>query len=106
MSEEEEHEEYDSNEPELIQRRPKARKTIAQAGQEYADAWDFTAGGIVTGYVFIVEIATPKGRYCTWLTGSGGEPDEENTEGLDSWRVEGLVRKVIRDLDMRNVADS
>jgi len=95
----------DPLDPEVIEQRRKARRTIAKAGQEYADAFDVTAGGIVTGYVFIVELATAEGHYCAWLTGSGGDPDEGNTEGLDSWRVEGLVRKVLRDLDVRNVVD-
>jgi hypothetical protein len=95
----------DPNDPEVVERRRKARRTLAQAGQEYADSFDTTTGALVTGYVFIVELTTADGRFCVWLTGSGGEPDEENTEGLDSWRVEGLVRKVLRDLDARNVVD-
>ncbi len=95
----------DPHDEDVVERRRKARQTLAQAGQEYADSFDVTAGALVTGYVFIVELTTADGRYCVWLTGSGGEPDEENTEGLDSWRVEGLVRKVLRDLDARNVVD-
>lgn len=90
---------------EVIGRRRKARQTLVQAGREYADAFDLTAGAIVTGYVFVVELATADGHYCIWLTGSGGEPDENHTEGLDAWRVEGLVRKVLRDLNARNVVD-
>ncbi len=94
-----------SEQDDIIERRRKTRQTLAKAGQEYADCFDSTSGAIVTGYVFVVELTTAEGRYCIWLTGSGGEPDEENTEGLDSWRVEGLVRKVLRDLDVRNVLD-
>lgn len=90
---------------ETIERRRKARRTLAQAGQEYADCFDVTSGALVTGYVYIVELTTAEGRYCLWLTGSGGTPDENHTEGLDSWRVEGLVHKVLRDLDVRNVLD-
>lgn len=95
----------DPHDEEVVERRRKARQTAAQAGKELADVFDTTSGAIVTGYVFIAELTGPDGRYCLWLTGSGGAPDEEYTEGLDSWRVEGLVRKVLRDLDIRNVVD-
>ena len=91
---------------EIAEQRRKARQTLVQAGKEYADAYEATASGIVTGYLFVVEVTGADGRYCMWLTGTGGEPDEEHTEGLDSWRVEGLVRKVLRDLDIRNVDDA
>lgn len=89
-----------------VDKRREARRTIVQAAAEYADSHELTAGGICTGYVLVMEITTAEGRFCSWLTGSGGTPDEDHTEGLDSWRVDGLVRKVIRDIDARNVADS
>lgn len=93
-----------SEEPEeILERRREVRRTLATAGQQYADVFDVTSGALITGYVFIAEMTTAQGRYCMWLTGSGGEPDEENQEGLDGWRVEGLVRKVLRDMDVRNV---
>lgn len=87
-----------------IEQRQKARKTMAQAASECADSHEITAGGICTGYVMVMEITTADGRACLWLTGNGGTPDDDHTEGLDSWRVDGLVRKVIRDLDIQNVS--
>ena len=78
---------------------------MAKAIAEYADSHDVTAGGLCTGYVCIMEITHVDGRACLWITGNGGQPDEQNLEGLDSWRVEGLVRKVLRDLNIDNVTD-
>ncbi len=88
-----------------IEQRNQARKTMAQAIGEYADAHELTAGGICTGYVTVMEITTADGRACQWITGNGGVPDDDHTEGLDSWRVEGLIRKVIRDIYGGNVSD-
>lgn len=76
---------------------------MTEAAAAYADTFDSTAGAICTGYVGIFELTVAEGRYCVWLTGSGGDPNDAHSEGLDSWRVEGLVRKVIRDLDVQNV---
>jgi hypothetical protein len=97
--------ERDSNGYDIAQRQ-KARKTMAQAIGEYADSHEVTSGGICTGYVCVMEIATAEGRSCFWITGNGGTPDDDHTEGLDSWRVEGLVRRVIRDMYHGNVSDS
>lgn len=88
-----------------IEQRNKARRTMALAIGEYADSHELTAGGICTGYVTVMEITTAQGAVCSWITGNGGEPDDDHTEGFDSWRVEGLVRKVIRDLNTGNVTD-
>jgi hypothetical protein len=92
-------------EDETREARIKARKLMSQAGAEYADAYEVTSGALVTGYVSVFEFTTAEGRYCLWLTGTGGEPDQEHTEGLDSWRVEGMVRKVLRDIYSKNTSD-
>lgn len=76
---------------------------MTEAAAAYADTFDATAGALCTGYIGIFELTTAEGRYCVWLTGSGGEPDDLRAEGLDSWRVEGMVRRVIRDLGCENV---
>ena len=89
-------------EEETREARRKARKTLTQAGAEYADAYDPTSGAIVTGYVTIYEFTTAEGRYCLWLTGTGGDPVEDLEEGLDEWRVEGMVRQVLRDIYRNN----
>lgn len=80
-----------------------ARKALTEAHAQLADAFEATAGAICTGYVTVYELTTAEGRYCMWLTGNGGDPDETDDEGLDSWRMEGLLRKALRDLDSRNV---
>lgn len=86
------------------EQRQKARKLLAQGAAEYADSHEITAGGICTGYLMVMEITTATGAACLWLTGNGGSPDDEHTEGLHSWRVDGLARHVIRDLDDLNVS--
>lgn len=88
----------------LISQRTEARQKMALALAEYADAHEVTAGGICTGYVIVMEITTAEGRSCIWMTGNGGTPNDDYTEGLDSWRVEGLIRHVLRDLDAQNVS--
>ena len=91
----------------ITEGRLKLRPTLAKAGGEYADIYVGTRGALVTGYVVVFEVADGSGySACMWLTGSGGEPKEEYLEGLPSWRVEGLVRKVLRDIHCENVADS
>ena len=97
--------ERDSNGYDIEQKR-KARKTMVQAIAEYADSHEITAGGICTGYVTVMEITVANGRSCFWITGNGGSPDDDHSEGLDSWRVDGLVRSVIRDLDCKNTSDT
>lgn len=87
-------------------KRQEARKTITASGAQLADAFDVTAGALITGYVAIFELTTAEGRYCVWLTGNGGDPDEGTDEGLDSWRVEGMVRKVLRDIYAQNVTEA
>ncbi len=99
-----EQDERDSNGYSLAGRR-KARQTMAQAVSEYADSHEVTAGGLCTGYVCVMEITTAEGRSCMWITGNGGTPDDDHTDGLDSWRVEGLVRRVLRDMNAGSVSD-
>lgn len=88
------------------EKRLAARRAILEAAALHADAFDATAGALCTGYVFVIELTGADGRYCVWLTGNGGNPDDVNDEGLDSWRVDGLVRKVLRDIDTLNVTES
>lgn len=83
--------------------RVEARKSASAAAAKMADIYETTAGGVITGYCLVAEITTAEGRYCIWLTGEGADPDEEHLAGLDAWRLEGIVRKVLRDLDAHNV---
>ena len=81
-----------------------ARRLIVQASGEYVDQFDGWEGSICTAFIAILELHSPDGhRCCVWFTGNGAEPSDERDEGLDSWRVEGMVRKVLRDLDAQNV---
>ena len=85
-------------------KRRKARQLIVEAAGEHIDQYEGWEGSILTAYVTILELASPDGhRCCIWLTGNGVQPDDDRDEGLDSWRVEGMVRHVLRDLDGRNV---
>lgn len=84
-------------------KRRAARRLIVEAAGEHIDQFEGWEGALCTGYVVIYELTGADGRCCLWLTGNGADPDEEHDEGLDSWRVEGMVRKVLRDLDTRNV---
>lgn len=85
-------------------KRREARQLIVQAANAHIDQFDGWEGSICTAYVAILEMHRPGGgRCCIWLTGNGVDPSESADEGLDSWRVEGMVRKVLRDLDAHNV---
>lgn len=85
-------------------KRRRSRQLIAEAAAEHIDQFEGWEGSICTAFVTILEYHAPDGtRCCVWLTGNGAQPSEDNEEGLDSWRVEGMVRKVLRDLDARNV---
>ena len=88
------------------EKRIEARRTLLEAAAQYADAFDSTAGALCTGYVFVVELTKAEGRYCVWATGNGGHPDDVSDEGLDAWRVEGMVRQVLRDININNVTES
>ncbi len=89
-----------------VEQKQKSRRKMVEAIAEFADSHELTAGGICTGYITVMEITTASGRSCLWITGNGGEPNDDHTEGLDPWRVEGLVRNVIRDLNRDNVSDT
>jgi hypothetical protein len=81
-----------------------ARAILVEAADAHIDAFDAWQGALCTAYVAIFEYNDGNGhRCCVWLTGNGADPKEGEEEGLDSWRVEGMVRKVLRDLDARNV---
>jgi hypothetical protein len=86
------------------EQRLKARKLMTDAGVEYANSFDVTEGGIVTGYLSVFEIMGADGElYCVWITGDGSEPHDDERGALPAWRVDGLARKVIRDIDCRRV---
>ncbi len=81
-----------------------ARQKMVEACAAWIDQWDWTAGSIVTGYVVIMETTRPDGEVdCTWATGSGADVSDLDDAPLVSWRVEGLARKVIRDIYSNNV---
>jgi hypothetical protein len=89
---------------EANERTREARRLIVQAAGEHVDQFEGWEGSICTAFVTILELHSPEGhRCCIWFTGNGVDPGETHDEGLDSWRVEGMVRKVLRDLDSRNV---
>lgn len=86
------------------EKRREARQHIVQAAEAHIDQFEGWEGSLCTAYVTILELVHPDGqRCCIWLTGNGVLPTDDRDEGLDSWRVEGMVRKVLRDLDARNV---
>ena len=85
-------------------KRREARRLIVQAAGEHIDQFEGWEGSLCTAYVAILELVHPDGkRCCIWLTGNGVMPGDDEDEGLDSWRVEGMVRKVLRDMDVANV---
>lgn len=86
--------------------RMSARTKAAESAADWVHQWEICEGSIVTGYVLIVESVRPDGTQdCSWMTGSGGPPDEHNRERLSRWRVEGLAREVIRDINTNHVSD-
>jgi hypothetical protein len=85
---------------EQIERRHIARRKIAEAIAEYADAFESTGGALLTGYVIAVEVSTiGAGQWFFWFTGNGADPNDDSQQGgLASHRAEGLMRRAIRDL--------
>ena len=81
------------------ERRHEARKKIASALAEYADAFDEIEGALVTGYVIAAEVSRSGGIWFFWFTGNGADPEGDKAHaGLASHRAEGLMRRAIRDI--------
>lgn len=76
-----------------------ARALIIEAAQKSADTFEWAAGGIVTGYVLVVETTRPgEEPNLTWVSGNG-MPTEAGSGGLPRWRMTGMLRDVITQID-------
>ncbi len=54
-------------------------------------------GALVTAYVMCVELTTIDGKGIFWISGDGSaQMSEEEPSGLHPWRIEGMLRFVIR----------
>ena len=76
-----------------------SRAKIAEAIAEYADVFPVTEGALVSGYVCVFELSNlDNEHWLMWFTGNGGEPTKDSLSGLAAWRVEGMLRRAIRDI--------
>lgn len=71
------------------------RALILQAAQMSVDATEFSAGGVVTAYVLVVEsVGTDGEANLTWITGNG-LPAGSGQGGLARWRLMGMLTDVV-----------
>ena len=76
-----------------------ARALIIKAAQMSSDTFEWSAGGIVTGFVLIVETTKPgEDPNLTWVSGNG-MPTEEGGGGLPRWRMTGMMKDVITQVE-------
>lgn len=75
-----------------------ARRLIAEAARVYHEGFEHTRGLVVTGVVLVMEGTVIGGNeFClNYLCGNGAEPTEQDSNGLPSWRVGGMLSAVIR----------
>ena len=72
-----------------------ARAKVVEAAQEYISGQAHTEGGIVTGWVLVVESADTDGTHSiSWCTGNG-MPTGGSQGGLARWRMVGMLQDVI-----------
>ena len=75
------------------------RRKLAAILAEYSDSFSTIENGLVTSYILVYEITTPKGKCVSWLTGNGFEPTEDDLGGAYAWTLEGMLRKTIREIN-------
>lgn len=72
-----------------------ARELVIQAAQKSVDTHPHSAGGVVTGYVLVVESVGADGQpNLTWVAGNG-LPTGDGAGGLGRWRVIGMLQDVV-----------
>lgn len=70
------------------------RGLILQAAQKSVDATEHSAGGVVTGYILVVESMGGDGEAnITWISGNG-MPTAKGQGGLPRWRMAGMLMDV------------
>lgn len=68
-----------------------ARAKVIEAAQMYIDGQEQTQGGVITGWVLIVESADPDTTHSiSWCTGNG-MPTGDAQGGLARWRMIGMI---------------
>lgn len=84
---------------EARERELEGRAKLAAILSEYAESFSTIENGLVTSYILVYEITTPKGKMVSWLTGNGFEPTEDDLGGAYAWTLEGMLRKTIREIN-------
>lgn len=71
------------------------RSLVLQAAQNAVDALDHSAGGVIIGYVLVVESVGKDGEsHLTWVSGNG-LPTGDGEGGLPRWRLIGMLTDVV-----------
>lgn len=71
------------------------RALVLEAAQLAVDGLDHSAGGVVTGYILVVESVGQDGNAnLTWVSGNG-MPTEDGEGGLARWRLIGMLEDVV-----------
>jgi hypothetical protein len=71
-----------------------ARAQILDAAQKQVDSLPHAAGGVITGFVLIVESVRPgEDADLVWTSGNG-MPTSEGAGGIARWRLLGMLEDV------------
>lgn len=74
--------------------RDEARDLVLRGAQTWIDSYERTRGGVVTGFVLIVEsVDTDGDPSLVWASGNG-LPTTDDGGGLSRWRILGMVGDV------------
>lgn len=78
-----------------------ARIKLADTVADWTAQWgDDYEGGVVTGYVLVVEVTRPgESPYATWISGSGLPPHSTDDAALAVHRAVGLVRLALAQIE-------
>jgi hypothetical protein len=72
-----------------------ARELLIEAAQKAVDTHLRSAGGVITGYVLVVESVGAGGQpSLTWVSGNG-MPTGQGEGGLGRWRAIGMLMDVV-----------